>query len=892
MSLKAGEKIGPYEVLGPLGAGAMGEVWRARDARIDREVAIKMLPASFAANPERLRRFEQEARAVGRLNHPNILTLFDLGTHAGTPYLVCERLEGESLRARLGRGALPPEVAREFALQTARGLAAAHAQGVVHRDLKPENLFVTTDGRIKILDFGLAKVAEVVSAPGGGPDAAAGGAVSAPSQAPTALAPTGEGVVLGTVGYMAPEQVRGVPADARADLFAFGVILHEMLEGQPPFRRATAAETMTAILREKPGSISTSVPAGLRDLVRACLAKSPADRPASAAALVERLEALRPREAAAPSPWSQGWRRGVLWGARLLAVAGAVALFWRRPPPVEPASAVRLTQVTLSEATEESPAFSPDGRRILYTVENGGLRQVHLRELDSGADRALTSGPYDALQPTFTPDGAAVLYVRARRAGTRIEPGDVFGRLDGGDVYEHEIASGRERRLLENAFAPAVSPDGTRLAVDAAWVGPSRIWVTDRQGQNKTQVTSDASEAVTHLRPRWSPDGKWIVFEQLEGTRFDIRLVDVATRAAVAITDDLFQDLHPVFTPSGRAVLFSSYRSGGLNLWRIPVGTDGRPSGRPEQLTTGAGQDLEPTPAPDGHRIAFAVLQQNAEIWSLPVDPGTGRATGPPGQVVSSTREDSRGAWSPDGREVAFNSDRSGTMNVWIDEVASGSVRALTHGPGGDYQPNWSPDGRSLVFFSARAGTADIWRADVATGALKPLTSGRAMEINPFYSPDGARIAYQSDETGRLELWVMNADGSSPHALTTIGVTGHFVRFTPDGKEIVFKTPSEGGRMMAIPVDGGEPRALAQVAGGSHSSFSPDGSRLIDVVEHKTLWVSPLKGGAPEKVFAFEDPSIRIDYPVWSPDGKAVLFDKFQPRGGDVWLLEGADVAR
>ncbi|HKQ98411.1 MAG TPA: hypothetical protein VJV75_11080, partial [Candidatus Polarisedimenticolia bacterium] len=576
----------------------------------------------------------------------------------------------------------------------------------------------------------------------------------------------------------------------------------------------------------------------------------------------------------------------------LLLVAAAFALLYRRggAPPETPA-AVRLTQVTLSEATEESPAFSPDGRRIVYTLETGGLRQVRLRELDGGADRPLTTGPYDALQPTFTPDGANVLYVRARREGVRIEPGDVFGRLDGGDVYEHEIATGRERRLLERAFSPAVSPDGKRLAVDAAWVGPSRIWLTDRQGQNPAQLTSDTSEAVTHLRPRWSPDGRWIVFEQLEGTRFDVRLADVATRSVVAITDDLFQDLHPVFTPSGHAILFSSYRSGGLNLWRIPIGSDGRPSGRPEQLTTGAGQDLEPTPAPDGHRVAFAVLQQNAEIWSLPVDPATGRAAGEPKQVVSSTREDSRGAWSPDGKQVAFNSDRSGTMNIWVDEVASGSVRELTHGPGGDYQPNWSPDGRRLVFFSARAGTNDIWSVEIATGALKALTTGKGMEINPFFSPDGSVIAYQSDETGRIELWVMNADGTSPHARTSIGVMGHFMRFTPDGREIVFRTSAEGGRMLAIPVGGGEPRTLPRMAGGSHSSFSPDGAHLIDVVDHKTLWVSALKGGEPQKVFAFGDPEIRIDYPVWSPDGRAVLFDRFQPKGGDVWMLEAAKVA-
>ncbi|HYV84960.1 MAG TPA: protein kinase [Patescibacteria group bacterium] len=877
--LVAGDRIGPYAIVAPLGRGGMGEVYRARDDRFGRDVAIKILPGSFAADPDRLRRFEQEARAAGRLSHPNILTVHDLGRHMGAPFLVSELLEGQTLRDRLARGALPREEAVDRAAQIARGLAAAHAEGIVHRDLKPENLFVTRDGRLKILDFGLAKLA----GPSGGV-LAAGGDLSA---APTAIAGTVAGTVLGTLAYMSPEQARGADADARTDVFSFGAVLYEMLSGRPAFERATGADTLAAVLHEEPADLPPRVPEGLRRLVRRCLAKLARDRFTDGADLLAAIEALPKTESGARRSPIQRVAGGVLIAG--VAAATAVGLWLRRSLGETPPT-TRLEQITMSEATETSPAFSPEGARLLYVVESAGLRHLRLRDLGSGADTAVTAGDYDELQPAWSPDGRTALFVRARQARQRLEPGDIFGAFAGGDVWERDLTSGREARLVENAFNPAVSPDGAHIAVDAAWVGASRIWTVDRQGHNPVQITSDTTEAVTHLRPRWSPDGERLVFKHIERTRFDVRLVDVASKQVTVLTDDVFPDHDPVFAANGRAIYFSSYRSGGLNIWRMPIDGAGRPSGRPQQLTSGAGQDLEPSPSPDGKRLAFSVLRQNASVWRLPIDPVSGRATGDPGQVIATTREDSRGAWSPDGRRIAFNSDRAGAMNIWVYEVDSGQARPLTEGPGGDFQPSWSPDGRRLVFFSSRSGNADIWTVDVESRALRQLTRGRAMEINPFWSPDGRVIAYQSDESGRLEVWVMNADGSEPRALTSVGVVGHFLRFTPDGSEVVFRCPAGGGRTLAVAVAGGEPRALAEVAGGSHMSFDPSGGAIMDVIGHKTLWVSPLAGGgAPAKVFEFPDPSVRIDYPVWSPDGRWVLFDRFLPKGGDVWMMDGLD---
>jgi Tol biopolymer transport system component len=321
----------------------------------------------------------------------------------------------------------------------------------------------------------------------------------------------------------------------------------------------------------------------------------------------------------------------------------------------------------------------------------------------------------------------------------------------------------------------------------------------------------------------------------------------------------------------------------------VRVSADGTPARLPQQLTIGAGQDVEIAMSGDG-RLAFSILRQNADIWKLPVDPQNGMPTGAPQEVITTTREDSRGAWSPDGSMIAFNSDRTGEMNIWLYSITDRVSRQLTKGPGGDYQANWSPDGIRLVFFSSRAGTADIWSVEVATGELKPLSATASIDVNPFYSPDGKLIAFNSDASGRPEVWIMNADGTDARQLTDVGVMGHFLRWSKNGNSVIFRCPGHGtAQTLEAPIDGGSPKVLCEVAGGAHMSLSPDYSRIMDVINHKVLWVSPVNSGKPEKAFEFDNPDVRIDYPVWSPDGKWVLFDRFKPQGGDVWLMENIE---
>ena len=869
---------GRYRLERQLGVGGMATVYLAHDLRQDRPVALKVIHPELAVTLG-TERFLREIKLTAKLQHPHILPLFDSGEdETGEPagarlWYTMPYVEGESLRQRLRRETrLSVEEALRITRDVLAALAYAHRQGVVHRDIKPENILLEGDQAV-LADFGIA---HALSASG-----------------PERLTRTG--LAVGTPTYMSPEQALGQgKLDGRSDIYSTACVLYEMISGAPPFTgspQAVAARHLTA----SPPPITipdAEVPNSVKQAVEKALAKDPSDRFLSAADFARALE-IKPQPARRPKRHRVALGVAVALGTLALAVyAGS------RIPDTAAESAAsiasglnrKLTQLTSAEGVEEWPAWSPDGSRLAYVAEVDGYRQLFVRTMASGNERQLSRQVTDHIQPSWSPDSRRLTLVRAT-AQSKLEPNDLNGWFpEGGDIWSLDLETGTETKLVEDAFSPVYSPDGRQIAFDARWSGARRIWVADASGRNPRQVTSDSSEAVVHTTPRWSPDGSKLAFRRIETIKSDIVIVDLESQATVRVTNDNVLDMDPVWAPDAASLYFASSRGGGLNLWSIGIGPGSEPIGQPQQLTTGAGDDVAPTVAPDGKRLAFAVRGINSDLWRLPVNPATGVPTGAPEPAVRTTRVESRGAWSPDGRTVAFNSDRLGEMNLWLRSDTDSTDRQLTRGPGGDYQPQWSPDGRSIVFFSARAGNADIWSVALSTGRLTRLTDDPATDTNPFYSPGGEQIAFVSDRGGRADVWVMKSDGSAPRRVTSIGVGGHFLRWTPDGRSIVFRAES-GTRIQIYQValaDGSLTR-LPDVASGAHMSFSPSDSLILDVRGHKSLWVHPVNGGSARQIFAFDDPEVRIDYPTWSPDGRWVLFDRAASKGGDLWLLEGAN---
>ena len=803
MTLVPGSRLGPYEILAPLGAGGMGEVYRARDARLGRDVAIKILPGVYSKDPDRMRRFEQEARAAAALNHPNILVIHDIGTHEGAPYEVYELLEGSTLRDRLAGGALPPRKAVEIALDVARGLAAAHARGITHRDLKPENLFVTREGRTKILDFGLAKLTR--------PDE--GAAAASQSTAPTRSPDTDPGLVLGTAGYMAPEQVRGEPVDARADLFALGAILYEMLTGQRPFHRATPVETMNAILKEDPPDLAAAprpIPPALERIVWHCLEKDPAARFQSARDVAFNLEALsglsEPSESSRrPAPGRRGPRRALL-AAGIAGLLLAVFALGRATRPGSGTVPV-FHQLTFRKGILYSARFLPLGQSYIYAADwEGSQGDLYMGRIGSPESRSLGMPGMNLLAVSTSGEMALLL-----------NPKRVTNIVMRGTLARAPIGGGAPREVIEDVTSADWSPNGNDLAVCRS------SQQSDRIEYPIGKALFETTGWVSHLRV--SPDGDRIAF-LFHPTRGDDRgrvmVVDRQGKAR-ALTTEWSSEIGLCWSPRGREVWFTAFRAGNERaLYAATLSGHVRTVvGIPGGVTI---QDI----AKDG-RVLLTSDDQRAEIYAI------------------ADKEDKQRdlTWldfsvpadiSPDGRRVLFTEQGTAAGDLYTCYIRDvDGTPAVRLGQGEALA--FSPDARTVLALLYTTPPR-LTLLPVGAGTARTLPNPgfeRYRDILARWVPDGRTIVFGAGEPAKgSRVYAQDLATGSVHPVTPYGVTDFLLSNAGDS---VFAGGTDG-KVYAYPVRGGKPREISAKGlqpDDKYIRISSDGETIFGYQEQNRL---------------------------------------------------------
>ncbi len=826
MALSTGCLLGPYEIVAPIGAGGMAEVYRAKDTRLDRTVAIKVLPQHLAANPEFRQRFEREARVISSLNHPHICVLHDIGRQDGIDFLVMEYLEGETLAARLARGALPTEALLEYAGQMAQALAAAHRQTVYHRDLKPGNVMLTKTGA-KLLDFGLAKVG-----PAAGPQGAGVNMSVLPTQA---LDLTQKGTVLGTFQYMSPEQLQGKEADARSDIFAFGAVLYEMATGRKAFEGKSVASVIAAIIDSEPTPIATLQPASpplLDQLVRKCLEKDPEKRWQSALDVASALGWAgegakgRPGDEARGRPRAWGW----IAATAVLAVGMVIlAIVSIRGKPPE----VRATRFFI-EPPEKSPFspgldVSPDGRHVVATVlRENGSRQLAVRALDSLATRLLPGTEGGAL-PFWAPDSRSLGFLAGGRL-KRIEigggppqnlcdvPGGVLAPSGAWSRNGVIVFGGPPSGLFQVAASggvPAPLPDGERRALPR-FLPDGRHYLfraTDRQGPEAVHVGSLDSGGATRLVESSGPvDFAPAAENSQQGHLLFLREQTLMAQPFDAARRRLAGAPFPVagpistigplraFAASANGVL--AYRSGGgRNAQLLWFDREGRAQ------SAGSSADLvDLSLSPDQRRLAFTEGEPDSQLRDIWLLEWAGKIRS---RLTSHAGEDSHPVWSPDGSRIAFASARDGPLNLYVKAASgAGSEQLLLKTDRPKDPSDWSPDGRYLVYSERDPKTGnDLWVFPLSgpEGAPRKPQLYLQTEFNEThgqFSPDGRFLAYTSDESGRNEVYVRPFPAASGGRWQVSSGGGGQPRWGRDGKELYYIAPDK--RLVAVEVKTGQ----------------------------------------------------------------------------------------
>jgi eukaryotic-like serine/threonine-protein kinase len=905
--LKSGQIIVSYEVISFLSRGGMGEVYLAEDKRLGRKVALKLLPASFTTDQDRLRRFEQEARAASALNHPNIITIYEIREAAGSHVIATEFVEGETLRHRLSRAPLTLSETLNVAMQVADALSAAHKAGIIHRDIKPENIMLRPDGYVKVLDFGLAKLSEQATP-----------AVAA--EAPTIQVRTGSGIVIGTAGYMSPEQARGLGVDHRSDIFSLGAVIYEMLARRKPFEGDTPSDTLAAILKTEPpplSRIAQGVPSELVRIVNKSLRKDREERyqvvkdlwldlkalkqelefqdkldrsvasegeGTAMMAPVQPTEALSgPRHTAAGSAISnisesisieiKRHKVGaavVLLMVLLIVGAGGFGIYrWlNRAEPVAHFWDVKLTRLTNSGNAIDA-TISPDGKYIVYALSDRSSQSLYIRQVSTANDKLIVSpARVGVFGMTFAPDGTELYYA-------------LKANLDAGTLYRIPVLGGTPVKVLEKIDGPiSFSPDGKQFVLvrgNYPNTGESALVIANLDGSGERNLVvkknPDRLSPIFFTGPSWSPDGKMIAATVVTvGASSKVFGFSVADGSEKSLSAESWPYAGRVqWLPDMTGLLVIAGESpASSQVWMMSY-----PDGRIRRVTNDLGAYRAIGLTEDAKTFTTVQAQGLVNLWVLPEGQAAKAIRLPTGNIAFYSSAGNNLSWTPDGR-IAFVSNEGGNADIWMADPDGSNRKQLTSNGANNFAPVVSADGRYIVFMSARDGRRNLWRLNIDGSNPVRLTSGLA-DCYPSLTPDSRWVVYTTFEGAKPQLWKLSIDGGTPVRITdhvatmaAVSLDGRFIAFMYPESQDPFAPPN---RLAVIPFEGGPNIKLFEFNGSGTvaalTQWSADSKSILYTVSANNvtnIWSQPLEGGPPKQVTEFND--LFMTSFAWSRDGK------------------------
>ena len=895
-----GRQIGAYRILAFIGAGGMGEVYRARDTRLGRLVALKILPGGVATDPERRRRLLHEARAASVLNHPHIVTLHDVGNDNGIDFLVMEYLAGNTLDKVIPRNGLGVRTALRYAIEIADALAKAHAAGIIHRDLKPGNIMVTEDEEVKVLDFGIAKLTEIFAA----------GEFNTTRPAPTT---TGE-MILGTASYMSPEQTEGKKLDPRSDIFSFGAVLYEMVTGRTAFQGSSKVSTLSAILHEAPlpaDQVVKNLPREMDRIIARCLRKDPERRFQNMADVKVALEKLErdmdsPQRDRAPAS-KRGQRRRIIWAAVLAVIIGVGAgVLWFYRSSAKPSEAAQIpVPLTTYPGFQGEPSFSPDGNQVAFTWDGGKLdnRDIYIKLVGAGGPPLrLTQNPARDYSPAWSPDGRFIAFLRALPTGKAA-------------MLLVPALGGPERKVSEispwddDCTNLAWSPDANFLATSGneAPGEPPLLYLISVEGGEKRRLTSPRAALFGDACPAFSPDGRILAFSRVaDGGGSDIYLLDLADGIEPRSEPKRLSFTNrgvgaPAWTPDGHEIIFSigwPAFLGDHELWRIAASVAGAEPAKPERLAHFSERAFQPTVSRRGQRLAYVHVISHSDIWRVATPIASGNAglrsaarralDAAPTPFISSTRDDIAPQYSPDGQKISFVSLRSGTYEIWVCDGDGSNPAQLTALKMPDPPTHhWSPDGRRIVFDSDLKGQWDIWVVDINGGKPQRLTTDPANHGNPSWSRDGRWIYFDWRRTGKQQIWKVPASGGAAIQVTRNG--GFAPIESPDGKLLYYTDTILGAcAVWKAPVDGGRAtKVLDGISDYSNLAVAEAGLYFVSVNDRGSRSSIQFLDFATNNVKTIASLEKALTHGLaLSPDGRWLLYSQVDQEGSELMLVE------